>query len=182
VKQFGPLDLVFNNAGIAARERVTEQDEATWDEVLRINLRGVYVCSKYAIPHLAKQPGAAIVNTASSMAVLPLGLLDAYAATKGGVASLTRSMAPRCGGLGIRVNAICPGYVDTPMNAMIFGAAELRDAFAAEHAMGVQSVEEIADLVVFLASDEARSLTGAVITCDRGWTAFKRPAVLASSG
>jgi NAD(P)-dependent dehydrogenase (short-subunit alcohol dehydrogenase family) len=146
---------------------------------VRVNLTSVFLCSKYALPHLAKRPGASIVNTASSMAVLPLGLLDAYAATKGGVASLTRSMAAGCGRLGVRVNAICPGYVDTPMNALIFGNPALRDAFAADHAMGAQTPEEIAALAVFLASDDARSLTGAVITCDRGWTAFKRPGALA---
>ena len=88
-------------------------------------------------------------------------------------------MAPGCGKLGIRVNAICPGYVDTPMNGLIFGSDALRDAFAREGAMGLQPPEEIADLVVFLASDAAASLTGAVIACDRGWVAFKRPAMLA---
>src|SRR6185436_16775654 len=127
----------------------------------------------------AGRPGAAIVNTASSMAVLPLGMVDAYAASKAGVAGLTKSLAPGCGQLGIRVNAICPGYVDTPMNALIFGNDAIRDAFAKDHAMGLQPPEEIARMVVFLASDDASSLTGAVITCDRGWTAFKRPAALA---
>jgi len=182
IDRWGRLDVLYNNAGIAlvGQDGFTgEIPNDVWDRVVKVNLTSVFLCSKYAIPHLAKQRGAAIVNTASSMAVLPLGLLDAYAATKGGVASLTRSMAPRCGRLGIRVNAICPGYVDTPMNALIFGADEMRDAFAAEHAMGAQTPEEIADLVVFLASDASRSLTGAVITCDRGWTAFKRPSVLA---
>jgi NAD(P)-dependent dehydrogenase (short-subunit alcohol dehydrogenase family) len=77
------------------------------------------------------------------------------------------------------VNAICPGYVDTPMNALIFGNDAFRDAFAREHAMGLQPPEEIANLAVFLVSDDASSLTGAVVTCDRGWTAFKRPAILA---
>jgi NAD(P)-dependent dehydrogenase (short-subunit alcohol dehydrogenase family) len=129
---------------------------------------------------MAGRPGAAIVNTASSMALLPLGMMDAYAASKGGVALLTRSMAAGCGKLGIRVNAICPGYVDTPMNDVIFGSDVLRDAFARESAMGLQPPDEIAALVVFLASDEAASLTGSVIACDRGWVAFKRPAALAT--
>ena len=82
-------------------------------------------------------------------------MMDAYAASKAGVAGLTKSLAPGCGQLGIRVNAICPGYVDTPMNALIFGSDEFRDAFASDHAMGLQPPEEIAELVVFLASDEA---------------------------
>jgi NAD(P)-dependent dehydrogenase (short-subunit alcohol dehydrogenase family) len=87
-------------------------------------------------------------------------------------------MAPNCGPLGIRVNAICPGYVDTPMNALIWGSDELKAGFERGHATGLQTAEEIADLVVFLASDDARSLTGAVLNCDRGWTAFKQPVLL----
>lgn len=182
IARFGHLDVLYNNAGVALVGQdgfTADIPDDVWDRVVRVNLTSVFLCSKYAIPHLAARPGASIVNTASSMAVLPLGLLDAYAATKGAVASLTRSMAAGCGRQGIRVNAICPGYVDTPMNALIFGDPGLRDAFATEHAMGVQTPEEIADVAVYLASDDARSITGAVLTCDRGWTAFKRPAALA---
>jgi NAD(P)-dependent dehydrogenase (short-subunit alcohol dehydrogenase family) len=112
------------------------------------------------------------------MAHLPLGGLDGYAASKGGVALLTKSMAVGCGMLNIRVNAISPGYVDTPMNALIWQSDEMKAAFAKGHATGLQTPEEIADLVVFLASDESRSLTGAVLNCDRGWTAFKQPDLL----
>ena len=120
--------------------------------------------------------GGSIVNTASSMARLPLGALDAYAASKGGVALLTQSMAPGCGPLGIRVNAICPGSVDTPMNALIWGTEALKEGFTRGHATGLQTVEKIAELVVFLASEASRSLTGAVLACESGWTAFKPPA------
>jgi NAD(P)-dependent dehydrogenase (short-subunit alcohol dehydrogenase family) len=182
VRRLGVVDVLYNNAGIApvGRDGFTPQmTEDDWDWVLRVNLTSVFLCCKYAIPHLAGRPGAAIVNTASSMALLPLGMMDAYAASKAGVAGLTRSLAPGCGQLGIRVNAICPGYVDTPMNALIFGSNVFRDAFAKDHAMGLQPPEEIAALAVFLASDEASSLTGAVLACDRGWTAFKRPAAIA---
>jgi NAD(P)-dependent dehydrogenase (short-subunit alcohol dehydrogenase family) len=182
VRRFGGLDVLYNNAGIApvGRDGFTPQiAEDDWEWVIRVNLTSVFLCCKYAIPHLAGRPGAAIVNTASSMALLPLGMMDAYAASKAGVAGLTRSLAPGCGQLGIRVNAICPGYVDTPMNALIFGSDAYRDAFARGHATGLQSPDEIAALAVFLASDEASSITGAVLACDRGWTAFKRPGVLA---
>jgi NAD(P)-dependent dehydrogenase (short-subunit alcohol dehydrogenase family) len=182
VRRLGGLDVLYNNAGIApvGRDGFTPNiAEDDWEWVLRVNLTSVFLCCKYAIPVLAGRPGAAIINTASSMAVLPLGLMDAYATSKAGVAGLTRSLAPGCGQLGIRVNAICPGYVDTPMNALIFGSDVFRDAFARDHATGLQPPEEIAALVVFLASDEASSLTGAVLSCDRGWTAFKRPAAIA---
>ena len=183
VARLGGLDVLYNNAGIApvGRDGFTPNiAEDDWEQVIRVNLTSVYLCCKYAIPVMAGRPGAAIVNTASSMAIQPLGMMDAYAASKAGVAGLTKSLAPGCGQLGIRVNAICPGYVDTPMNAMIFGSDAFRDAFAREHAMGLQPPEEIAALAVFLASDEASSMTGAVLACDRGWTAFKRPAALAT--
>jgi NAD(P)-dependent dehydrogenase (short-subunit alcohol dehydrogenase family) len=182
VAAFGGIDVLYNNAGIApvGRDGFTPHiAEDDWDWILRVNLTSVFLCCKYAIPAMAGRPGASIVNTASSMAVQPLGMVDAYAASKAGVAGLTKSLAPGCGMLGIRVNAICPGYVDTPMNALIFGNDAIRDAFAKDHAMGLQPPEEIARMVMFLASDDASSLTGAVITCDRGWTAFKRPAALA---
>ena len=178
---FGAVHVLYNNAGVAwpGRDGFTPTIAPDdWDAVIRINLSSVFYCSKYAIPAIAAAGGGAIINTASSMAHLPLGGLDAYAASKGGVALLTRSMALHCGAMNIRVNAISPGYVDTPMNAMIFGSEAFKAGFAKGHATGLQTVEEIAELVVFLASDAARSLTGAVLNCDRGWTAFKQPDVL----
>jgi NAD(P)-dependent dehydrogenase (short-subunit alcohol dehydrogenase family) len=181
VDAFGALHILYNNAGVAwpFKDGFTPAVEpAIWDDVIRINLSSVFYCSKYAIPEIAKAGGGAIINTASSMAHLPLGGLDGYAASKGGVAMLTKSMAVGCGHLNIRVNAISPGYVDTPMNALIFGSEPIKDGFARGHATGLQTPEEIADLVVFLASDRARSLTGAVLNCDRGWTAFKQPDAL----
>jgi NAD(P)-dependent dehydrogenase (short-subunit alcohol dehydrogenase family) len=175
----GSLHVLHNSAGVAWPERdgqVHRIDPAVWDEVIRINLSGTFYCCHYAFPHLRASGNGSIVNTASSMAVLPNGTLDAYAASKGGVAMLTRSMAMGAGRRGIRVNAICPGYVDTPINAGIWDDDSTRLAFAADHATGLQEPAEIADLVVFLSSDASRSLTGAVITCDRGWTSFKLPA------
>jgi meso-butanediol dehydrogenase/(S,S)-butanediol dehydrogenase/diacetyl reductase len=180
-EQCGRIDVLYNNAGIApVGEDVSVADMAdeVWERVLRINLTSVFLCSKYTIPHIAKAGGGAIVNTASSMAHVPLGLTDAYAASKAGVAGLTRSMAHGCAAHGIRVNAISPGYVDTPMNSLIFSMDELRAGFAAGHMTGLQTPEEIGDVVVFLASDLSRSMTGATVQCDRGWTAFKMPEVI----
>ena len=177
-RAYGALHVLYNNAGVAwlGRDGFTPDiDPAVWDEVIRINLSSVFYCARAAIPAIAAAGGGSIINTASSMARLPLGGLDAYAASKGGVALLTQSLAPGCGRRGIRVNAICPGYVDTPMNAMIWGNDALKQAFARGHATGLQTPEEIAELVVFLASDASRSLTGAVLACDGGWTAFKQP-------
>jgi NAD(P)-dependent dehydrogenase (short-subunit alcohol dehydrogenase family) len=181
VGAYGGLHILYNNAGIALPfdDGFTPRIEpAVWDRVISTNLSSVFYCAHYAIPEMAKAGGGAIINTASSMAHLPLGGLDGYAASKGGVALLTKSMAVGCGMLNIRVNAISPGYVDTPMNALIWQSEEMKAGFAKGHATGLQTPEEIADLVVFLASDESRSLTGAVLNCDRGWTAFKQPDLL----
>lgn len=181
VARLGGLDILYNNAGIAPMGKDTFTPfiaEEDWDWIIRVNLTSVYLCSKHAIPVMAHRPGAAILNMASSMSILPLGVTDAYAASKGGVATLTRSMAPGCAMMGIRVNALAPGYVDTPLTGAIFGDETLRGHFAKDHATGLQSPEEIAEVAVFMVSDAAASLTGAVITCDRGWTAFKRPSVL----
>jgi NAD(P)-dependent dehydrogenase (short-subunit alcohol dehydrogenase family) len=181
VGAFGALHVLHNNAGIAlpmADGFTPDVEPALWDRVIATNLSSVFYCCHFAVPEIAKAGGGSIINTASSMAHLPLGGLDGYAASKGGVALLTQSMAPNCGPLGIRVNAISPGYVDTPMNALIWGSDELKAGFERGHATGLQTAEEIADVVVFLASDEARSLTGAVLTCDRGWTSFKSPDIL----
>jgi len=181
VEEFGGLHVVYNNAGVALIGQdgfAPDIDPEIWDRVIRINLSGVFYMCHYAIPEIAKAGGGSIINAASSMATVPLGGMDAYAASKGGVAMLTKSLSAGCGKLGVRVNAIGPGYVDTPMNEVIWQSEELKAGFAGGHATGLQSAEEIADLVVFLASDASRSLTGAMITCDRGWTAFKRPDAL----
>jgi NAD(P)-dependent dehydrogenase (short-subunit alcohol dehydrogenase family) len=181
VDAYGGLHVLHNNAGVAWPFRDGFTPDVTpevWDRVIAVNLSGTFYCAHHAIPHLARSGGGSIINTASSMATLPLGGLDGYAASKGGVALLTKSMAAGCGPLGIRVNAIGPGYVDTPMNAVIWSSDELKAGFARGHATGLQTPEEIADLVVFLASDASRSLTGALLTCDRGWTSFKAPEVL----
>jgi NAD(P)-dependent dehydrogenase (short-subunit alcohol dehydrogenase family) len=181
VAQYGRLDVLHNNAGVAWPGRdgfAPDVDPAQWDRIIAINLSGTFYCCHHAVPAMAEHGGGSIVNTASSMAHLPLGGMDGYAASKGGVALLTKSLAPNAGRLGIRVNAISPGYVDTPMNALIWGNDTIKHAFDLGHATGLQDPAEIAEVVVFLASDASRSLTGAVINCDRGWTAFKQPDLL----
>src|SRR5690606_5168526 len=154
VDRYGALHVLHNNAGIAlplADGFAPQVEPEVWDKVISVNLSGTFYCAHHAIPLIAEAGGGSIVNTASSMAHVPLGGLDGYAASKGGVAVLTKSMAVGCGPLGIRVNAISPGYVDTPMNALIWGSDSLREAFARGHATGLQTADEIADVVVFLA-------------------------------
>jgi NAD(P)-dependent dehydrogenase (short-subunit alcohol dehydrogenase family) len=180
VAQFGALHVLHNSAGVALMGRgdglFHRIEPDLWDRVIRINLSGTFYCCRYAFPYLRSSGSGSIINTGSSMSILPNGSLDAYAASKGGVAMLTKSMAMGAGQRGVRVNAICPGYVDTPINAEIWANDEARLGFEADHATGLQTPEEIADVVVFLAGDRSRSLTGAIITCDRGWTSFKLPA------
>jgi NAD(P)-dependent dehydrogenase (short-subunit alcohol dehydrogenase family) len=181
VGAFGALHVLHANAGISGLH--VDGPTATlspeqWDHMIAVNLSGVFYCCHFAIPAIGDSGGGSIITTTSSMASLPLGVVDGYAASKGGVAMLAKSMSAGVGRLGIRVNAIGPGYVDTPMNAAIFGDETIKGAFERGHATGLQTPEEIADLVVFLASDASRSLTGALLTCDRGWTAFKAPDLL----
>jgi len=182
VERFGRLDVLHANAGVSlpfADGFSPMIDPATWDKVIGINLSGVFYCCHHAIGPMAKGGGGSIITTASSMAVLPLGGMDAYAASKAGVAGLTRSLSPLCGPLGIRVNAICPGYVETPLTGVLHESDDLAPAFAAGHAQpGWQTPEEIGDVVAFLASDASRAFTGAVLTCDRGWAQFKQPEAL----
>jgi len=179
VERYGRIDVLHANAGVALIGQdvfAGDMDPAVWDHVLSVNLSGTFYCIRHAFP--AMDEGGSIIVTASSQALVPVGVADAYSASKGGLVALVRSMAPTAGRRGVRVNAICPGFVDTPMNALIWNSPELKDAFDSGHATGLQSAEEIADVVVFLASDAARSLTGAAVTCDAGWTAFKQPDAL----
>lgn len=181
VDAYGGLHVLHANAGVSLVGEdgpTADMDPGVWDRVIAINLSGVFYCCHHALPRMGESGGGSIINTCSSMAHLPLGNMDGYAASKGAVANLTRSMAASAAKLGVRVNGISPGYVETAMTSVIWQIPEVRDAFAMGHADGLQTPEEIADVVVFLASDEARSLTGAVLTCDRGWTAFKMPDIV----
>ena len=170
VEAFGPLDVLFNNAGIAARERVTEQDEEGWDRILRVNLRGVYVCSKYAIPQM-RRPGGAIVNTASVVGLVGVRNRAAYATSKGAIVTLTKNMALDYAAEGIRVNAVCPGFVRTGLTKKLFADPERERAITAMHPLGrLASPEEIARAVLFLASDDAAMITGQALAVDGGFT------------
>ncbi len=170
VEQFGLLDVLFNNAGIAARERVTEQDEDGWDRILRVNLRGVYVCSKYAIPRM-RRPGGAIVNTSSVVGLVGVRNRAAYATSKGAVITLTKNMALDYAAEGIRVNAVCPGFVRTGLTAGLFADAERGQAIEDMHPLGrLASPEDIARAVLFLASDDAAMITGQALAVDGGFT------------
>jgi NAD(P)-dependent dehydrogenase (short-subunit alcohol dehydrogenase family) len=173
---YGGLDYAFNNAGIGGQlTSLPNYEEAIWDKVLRINLKGVWLCMKYEIPEMVKRGGGAIVNT-SSVAGLVGHPDPAYTASKHGVVGLTKTVALEYAKAGIRVNAICPGGVDTPLLDNLFdllpAEADARKALLDTHPVGrFASPHEIAATVLFLCSGAASFMTGSILSVDGGWTA-----------
>jgi meso-butanediol dehydrogenase / (S,S)-butanediol dehydrogenase / diacetyl reductase len=176
VRAFGRLDVLVNNAGYGFAGTVVDTDEEAWDDLMAVNVRGVYLCSKHAIPAMAKNGGGAIVNTASVVAAVGIRNRAAYCASKGAVAALTRAIAIDHVAEGIRCNAVAPGTIDTPYFDEILRkspvAADSRKALEARQLLGrLGTPEEIAAGILFLASDESRFATGTILTIDGGMTA-----------
>jgi NAD(P)-dependent dehydrogenase (short-subunit alcohol dehydrogenase family) len=170
---FGRLDVVVNNAGIIRRADVVELDETEWDRVMAVNVRSVFLMSKYAVPAMMKAGRGAIVNISSGWGLKGGPRAVSYCASKGAVVQLTRAMAIDHGAAGIRVNCVCPGDTDTGMlrnEAKQLG--EPVDRFLAESAQRplarVGRPEEIAQAVLYLASDAASFVTGATLVVDGG--------------
>jgi NAD(P)-dependent dehydrogenase (short-subunit alcohol dehydrogenase family) len=176
---YGRLDVLFNNAGIGFSETgrykmasVVDTPLADWTAILAINLTGVALGCKHAIPVMVEQGGGVIVNNASINGISGLVGADAYTAAKGGVVALTRSMAAEWGPKGIRVNCICPGGVDTPMVAGALDSPGTQEYIAATTPLQrVAQPEEIGSVALFLASDLASYLTGVILPADGGVTA-----------
>jgi len=175
---FGGLDILANIAGVQRYGEVAEFSEDEWDLVIGINLKGPYLMSKYAIPEMKARDGGAIVNTASVQAFASQRSVAAYSASKGGIVSMTRTMALDHAADGIRVNAIAPGSVRTPMlewAAELFGGDDPDGAiegWGRLHPIGrVIEPEEVASLVLFLSSPRASAITGATYLIDGGLTA-----------
>ena len=173
VEAFGRLDYAFNNAGAEQQPKPTaEITEEEWDRIITINLRSVFLCLKYEIPLLLQHGGGAIVNTSSGAGVKVFGRGAAYAAAKHGVIGLTTDAALDYAGANIRINAICPGIIDTEMmDRFTEGTDEGRDRVIAQEPIGrMGRPEEIAAAVVWLCSDAASFVTGHALVADGGQT------------
>lgn len=176
--RFGQLDVLFNNAGVGFSSRsrfamtsVVDTPSEDWDAILAINLKGVALGCKHALPVMARQGSGVIINNASINGLVAMPGADAYTAAKGGVIALTRVLAADWGPHGIRVNCICPGGVDTPMIADIIRDSGGSQALSQGAPLGrIAKPEEIASVALFLASDASSYVTGAILPVDGGWT------------
>ena len=173
---FGKIDVLFNNAGVFHPKTIPECTEEEWDETIDSSLKGAYLMSKYALPTMIERGQGSIIHTSSGWGIQGGHKAAAYCAAKGGLVVMAKAMAIDHGPDGIRVNCVCPGDVDTPM---LYDDAEKRGmtwedyaAEAADRPLGrIGTVEEIAEAVLYLASDESAFVTGTALVVDGGGVA-----------
>jgi NAD(P)-dependent dehydrogenase (short-subunit alcohol dehydrogenase family) len=186
VQHYGGIDVLWNNA--TALHGCSEHDgpvhalpEHEWDFIQGVSLRGVYLCSKYVLPHMMAARRGVIINTSSTDALIGAAGYDSYAAAKGGINSMTRSMAAYYAKYGIRVNTICPGFIRTPASAPWVENPAIRPALERMHLIGVGEPTDVANFALYLASDDAKWVTGGVYPIDGGLTCFKEYETLDSA-
>jgi len=177
IGKYGSIDILFNNAGILIPGATHETETEIWDKTFDINVKGTYLMSKHTIPHMLEKGYGSIVNNSSVVGLKALPGFAAYIASKGAITQLTKSMALEYADKGIRVNAICPGAVETPMVVEdIFGVVEDREAveqyILSLHPMGrMGQPKEIAHSILFLVDDNIGFMTGTMLSVDGGWIA-----------
>jgi len=168
---YGGLDVLYNNAAVIGYgNRIADMPAAQWDRTIAINLRGPFLCAKYALPHLVARGGGSILNVSSHGAfqAAPVGVAD-YATAKGGLVTLTYYLASEYGAQNVRANCIAPGPIPTDLNAPFLGTPEGRAQTAMFIPLGrVGEIADVARAAVFLASDEAKWISGAVLRVDGG--------------
>ncbi|KQV41349.1 SDR family NAD(P)-dependent oxidoreductase [Rhizobium sp. Root1204] len=170
-RQFGNLNFAVNNAGIVTpRGAAAEQSPDDWDRCMSVNLKGVFLCMRAEIPSIVSAGGGSVVNVSSICGVIAVAGTAAYTAAKHGVVGLTKTAALDYADKGVRINAVAPGYVDTPL--MASRSAEERQGIMQRHPMDrMAKPQEIADMIVYLLSDRAGFVTGSVQLADGGYTA-----------
>jgi NAD(P)-dependent dehydrogenase (short-subunit alcohol dehydrogenase family) len=174
VARYGKLDVLHNNAGGSTLQDgpVTEAPDEEFWRVIRLDLYGTFLCSKIAIPEIIKAGGGAVINMSSNVALMALPGRDCYTAAKGGIASLTRSMAVEYAPYKIRVNAIAPSVTLTDRVRRLLAANKDIGKLASTHLLGLGQPIHVADLAVYLASDEAEITTGQILSVDSGVTIY----------
>jgi NAD(P)-dependent dehydrogenase (short-subunit alcohol dehydrogenase family) len=175
LERFGRIDVLYNNAGVMpeADHSVTDTEVAVWDQVMAVNVRGVFLGCKYAIPRMVEQGSGSVINISSFVAILGCSVpQDAYTASKGAVLSLTRSLAVQFGPQGVRSNAICPGPIETPllMDWLLKDEAAKQLRLARNPTGRFGKPEEVVNAAIYLASDESRWTNGAQFVIDGGIT------------
>ena len=176
IDKYGRIDILFNNAGVLQLGSTHETDTETWDRIFDINVKGTYLISKHVIPHMLEKGYGCIVNNSSIVGLKAVPGLAAYNSSKGAITQLTRSMALEYADKGIRVNAICPGTIVTPMVDGMLNEMPDRDEgeelFKSFHPMGrLGHPDEIAHAVLFLCDDNVSFMTGNMLSVDGGWIA-----------
>lgn len=174
--KYGKIDILFNNAGVLYAAVTHETDTEIWDRIFDINVKGTYLMTKHVLPHMLEKGYGCIVNNSSVVGLKAVPGIAAYNASKGAVTQLTRSTALEYADKGIRVNAICPGTIETPMVWGMLDSMEDRNAaeemFKSFHPMGrLGKPDEIAHAVLFLCDDNIGFMTGTMLSVDGGWIA-----------
>jgi NAD(P)-dependent dehydrogenase (short-subunit alcohol dehydrogenase family) len=174
-KAFGTVNVLFNNAGTAIEGPVDRLSEEDWDKTFAINVKSMFLCSKFVVPIMREAGGGSIINQASESGIVGFPMHPAYCASKGAVINLTKSMALGHAADKIRVNCICPGTIPTPLyhefNASLPNREEVEAMLEREHPLGLGTEEDIAYAALYLASDESKYMTGAPLIIDGGYTA-----------